>query len=92
MAPAHEFVSALHVGKKLPEGIGDLVALEIAKYLNLDVSDTNWVTPTVRNVTDLTEQSSLGGFSSSHWTLQGWVLDAASMEALAEEFPDAFRE
>ena len=92
MAPAHEFVSALHVGKMFPGGLGDEVARDIAELLNLNEYDTNWVTPTGRNVTDLCELSSLGGFSSSHWTLQGWVLDASSMIALADEFPEEFRE
>ena len=74
-----------------PPGAGDMFAKELAELIGLPELDEKWVTPEGRDVTRLCEASDDGGFSSSRWTMQGWVLDDRSMIALRNEFPEYFR-
>ena len=87
MSAADEFAVVVH----LQAAFGDDVAMEIAITLGLPEQDIRWVTPSGRDVTAMCEASDNGGFSSSQWTMQGWVLDDHSMRALVNEFPDEFQ-
>ena len=72
---------------------GDKIAAfaeEIASILGLPERDNRWVTPSGRDVSGLVERSVDGGFSSTRWSLEGWVLDEMSMVALRSEFPGNF--
>ena len=62
----------------------------IAEFLGLDGMCIKWSTPSGDDVTALCEESLNGGFSSSRWSMHGWVLDEASVHALREEFPDRY--
>ena len=88
---ADSFVAVTQLSRKLfPPGASDMFAKELALYLDLPALDDKWVTPEGRDVTHLCESSDEGGFSGK-WSLQGWVLDELSMEALRAEFPADFR-
>ena len=84
---ANEFAGVVHMQRRL----GLLVATEISQLLGLPEADESFVTPAGRVVTGLCDRSETGGFSSSQWSLQGWVLDNISMNALMSEFPEHFR-
>ena len=88
---ADAFASIHHVAKKLGPGIGDMFAKQLAEFVGLPELDETWLTPEGRDVTRCCGASDNGGFSSSHWTMQGWVLDNESMLALKREFPEEFR-
>ena len=62
----------------------------LAEFVGLDYLCMKWLTPSGQDVTALTEASEVGGFGSSEWTLQGWVLDERSVQRLREEFPDRY--
>ena len=64
-------------------------ASEIAAMLGLPERDNRWCTPWRDDVSYLCNISNIGGFGSKGWTFHGWILDACSMEALQEEFPEA---
>ena len=49
---------------------------------------TRWITPWGKDVTYLCSTSSTGGFGSTQWTKNGWILDDFSMRELQKEFPD----
>ena len=87
MPTADELAGIVH----LQAVFGDDVAKELAAPVGLPELDCRWVTPSGRDVTALCDASDNGGFSSSRWTMQGWVLDDLSMRALVNEFPDDFR-
>ena len=88
---ADSFVAVTQLSRKLfPPGASDMFAKELALYLDLPALDDKWLTPEGRDVTHLCESSDEGGFSGK-WSLQGWVLDESSMEALKAEFPAEFR-
>ena len=87
MPTADEFAGIVH----LQAVFGDDVANELAELRGFPELDRRWVTPSGRDVAALCDASDNGGFSSSRWTMQGWVLDDRSMRALANEFPDDFR-
>ena len=88
---ADAFAGIQYVAHRLGPGVGDMFAKELAELIGLPELDENWVTPEGRDVTRCCGASSHGGFSSSRWTMQGWVLDDRSMRALVNEFPDDFR-
>ena len=90
-AMADEFAGVVHMQRRFGSGLGDEIATQLSDLLGLPGSDNRWLTPTGRDVTDLCDQSDNGGFSSDQWTLQGWILDARSMRALMDEFPEHFR-
>ena len=50
--------------------------------------DERWCTPWGEDVTWLCWRSQTGGFGSSRWTRNGWILDEWSMRQLQKEFPD----
>ena len=83
MPTADEFAVVVHLQAML----GDDFAMELARSLGLPDIDNRWVTPYGRDVTELCDASDNGGFSSSRWTLSGWILDDRSMRTLANEFP-----
>ena len=83
---ADELCSCRHLNERL----GTRGDTRIARFLGLDEMDMKWVTLYGQDVTALCEESSIGGFSSSRWSLQGWVLDEASLQNLREEFPDRY--
>ena len=85
---ADEFCSVMHLRVFL--GRGDLVKEEIGRCLGFDERDLRWVSPSGEDLTRLCDSSSIGGFSSSCWTIRGWVLDESSMAKLRDEFPDSF--
>ena len=85
---ADEFCSVMQLRVFL--GRGDLVKEEIGKCLGLDERDLGWISPAGEDLTALCNSSSNGGFSSSHWTIHGWILDEDSMAKLRDEFPDSF--
>ena len=87
MSAADEFAVVIH----LQATFGDGIAMDIAKALGLPEQDIRWVTPSGRDVTAMCEASDNGGFSSSRWTIDGWVLDDHSMRSLVNEFPDEFQ-
>ena len=87
MPTADEFAAIVH----LQAVFGDDVARELAESVGLPELDCRWVTPSGRDVTALCDASDNGGFSSSRWTMQGWVLDDLSMRALENEFQHEFR-
>ena len=62
----------------------------LARFVGLDFLCMKWVTPFGQDVAALTEASAIGGFGSSEWTLQGWVLDEGSVQRLREEFPEQY--
>ena len=89
---ADAFVAIKQLAHRLfPPGAADMFAKELAELIGLPDLDEKWVTPEGRDVTRLCEASDDGGFSSSRWTMQGWVLDDRSMTALRDEFPADFR-
>ena len=83
---ADEFCSCRHLNdrSRMPGNT------RIAEFLGLDGMCIKWVTPFDQDVTALAEESSIGGFSSNGWTMQGWVLDQASVNRLRAEFPDRY--
>ena len=83
---ADEFCSCMHLNERFHMPGSTL----LAQFVGLDLMCMNWVTPFGQDVTALTEVSSIGGFGSSEWTLQGWVLDDGSAQRLREEFPDRY--
>ena len=80
---ADAYAAVVHLGRKL----GLEYEEHFAEFLGLPYHDDKWVTPWGEDVTDLCSDSLTGGFASARWTMAGWVLDAASMEHLAFEFP-----
>lgn len=62
----------------------------IARCFGLDDRDVKWVAPDGRDMTALCDRSALGGFDSTAWTLNGWVLSDRSMAMLRAEFPEEF--
>ena len=66
---------------------GNLIAEMIAVDLDFPERDDRWITPWNINVSDLTHASYIGGFGSSRWILQGWILDDSSMVQLRQENP-----
>ena len=81
---AHEFCSWLHLQNA--KQINRLLTFDIAEFLGFPEADKRWCTPWGKDVTLLTDCSQTGGFSSTHWTMDGWTLDADSMQSLREEF------
>ena len=79
---ADAFAGIHSLSRKLGPGLGDMFAKGLAEFIGLPEVDENWVTPDGRDVTRCCGASSHGGFSSSRWTMQGWVLDDESMLAL----------
>ena len=61
---------------------------EIPRMLGFPMHDKRWCTPWGEDVTYLCEISEIGGFASAEWTIDGWILDDSSMQALKEEFPE----
>ena len=88
---ADAFAGIQALAKMLGPGVGDMFAKKIGEFVGLPELDERWITPEGRDVTRCCGASSSGGFSSSHWTMQGWVLDDDSMQALKREFPKRFR-
>ena len=84
---ADAFAGIKHVAATLGPGVGDMFAKELAELIGLPELDEKWVTPEGRDVTRCCGASDNGGFSSSRWTMQGWVLDEPSMIKLKNEFP-----
>ena len=80
---ADAYAAVVHLGRRL----GLEYEMYFAEFLGLPYHDDKWVTPWGEDVTDLCRDSLTGGFASARWTMAGWVLDAASMEHLAFEFP-----
>ena len=80
---ADAYAAVVHLGRRL----GLEYEMHFAEFLGLPYHDDKWVTPWGEDVTDLCRDSLTGGFASARWTMAGWVLDAASMEHLAFEFP-----
>ena len=60
---------------------------ETEQYAGME-EDNRWITPWGKDVTDLCWTSSTGGFGSTQWTKNGWILDDFSMRELQKEFPD----
>ena len=56
--------------------------------LGFPEQDNRWCTPWGEDVTYLCEISHTGGCASAKWTMNGWILDDSSMQALKEEFPE----
>ncbi len=83
---ADHLCSCIHLNERLHMPGSTL----LAQFLWLDYLCMKWVTPFGQDVTALTEASSIGGFGSSEWTLQGWVLDEGSVQSLRDEFPDLY--
>ena len=82
---AHEFCSWLHLQNA--KQINRLLTFDIAEFLGFPEADKRWCTPWGKDVTLLTDCSQeQGGFSSTRWTMDGWILDEASMKSLTEEF------
>ena len=82
---AHEFCSWLHLQKA--KVFNRLLTYDIADFIGFPEADKRWCTPWGKDVTLLTDCSQeQGGFSSTRWTMDGWVLDEASMQSLTEEF------
>ena len=82
---AHEFASCRHLESTI---LGTAGASEIAAMLGFPEQDNRWCTPWGEDVTYLCEISDIGGFASAKWTINGWILDDSSMQALKEEFPE----
>ena len=55
--------------------------------LDFQGRDDKWISPEGIDLTELWNQSNVGGFSSNQWTTNGWILDDMSMASLREEFP-----
>lgn len=87
---ADEFAGVVHMQRRLGSGLGDELAIELSRLLGLPEADERFVTPAGRVVTGLCDRSETGGFSSSQWSLQGWILDTSSVIALMSEFPGHF--
>jgi len=83
---ADAYAAVVHLGRRL----GLEYEVHFAEFLGLPYHDDKWVAPWGEDLTDLCNHSLTGGFSSARWTMNGWELDAASMEALGLEFPDRF--
>ena len=83
---ANEFCTCVHLERGK---LGISGASEIAAMLGLPERDSRWCTPWRDDVSYLCNISNIGGFGSKGWTFHGWILDACSMEALQEEFPEA---
>ena len=81
-----EYAAVVHLGRVLDPSL----EMHLADLLGLAERDVKWVTPWGEDVSHLCDQSATGGFSSAWWTMAGWELDAASMLALRNEFPDRF--
>ena len=86
---AAQYCSVMHIHRSHQLGF---IAPEIAMLLGLPLRDDKWVTPLGNDVSGLVACSVDGGFSSTHWSLKGWVLDEGSMAALRLEFPAHFLE
>ena len=82
---AHEFCSCRHLENTI---LGTAGAKEIAAMLGFPELDIRWCTPWGEDVTYICEISEIGGFASTRWTIDGWILDATSMQILQKEFPD----
>ena len=82
---AHEFGSCRHLENTI---LGTAGSSEIAAMFGFPGQDNRWCTPWGEDVTYLCEISDIGGFASAKWTINGWILDPSSMQALKEEFPD----
>ena len=65
---------------------------EIAWLLDLPVHDRRMVTAHGRKETVWCNMSIIGDFTSTRWTIEGWLLDDESVLALELEFPTHFRE
>ena len=86
---ADEFCSCRQLENTI---LGTVGKQEILDMLGFWEQDIRWCTPWGVDVTYLCEISDIGGFGSSKWSIDGWILDASSMQALKEEFPDEFPE
>ena len=85
---ADEFCSCRHLERTI---LGPAGASEIAAMLGFPELDSRWCTPWGVDVTYLCGISrNEGDFGSLKWSINGWILDDYSMQALREEFPDKF--
>ena len=81
---ADEFCACKHIYNRL----GTMGDTRIAQFAGLDEMCIKWVTQFGQDVTALCGDSEIGAFSSSSWSLEGWVLDEVSVQSLRREFPD----
>ena len=88
---ADAFASIHHLARKFEPSFGALFGEQLTRFVGLPELDETFITPEGRDVTRCCGASDNGGFSSSKWTMEGWVLDKKSLLALKREFPEEFR-
>ena len=95
---ADEYCSYMHLAKAILGTAGEYEIPQMLGFPDLDnwwcttwgedVPDLFWCTTRGEDLTDLFEISSLCFVQSGTWTINGWILDDYTMQALKEEFPD----